>query len=76
MRPTSYKVLPMETNGNFFADKVMDLANYGFAALIFGEMAGHEPMRWQPIAIGLVFFIVCAIVGLTLRKKKRAKEDG
>jgi len=32
----------METNGEFFADKLMDLANYAVAALVFGQLIGAQ----------------------------------
>lgn len=46
------------------AMKLFDLANLGAAALIFGEVAGREAIRWQILTVGaLAFFILYGIAG-------------
>lgn len=57
----------METNGNFFADKLMDLANLASAALIFGQLVGEHKLRLPAFVIGVVLLGVCGVVSYVLR---------
>ncbi len=58
----------METHGDFFADKAMDLANAVAAALIFGQLVNRQ-MVWSAVFIGLCFFFICVVLSFLLRKK-------
>jgi len=59
----------MESNQAFFADKLMDLANFASAALIFGQMVGEHKLRWPAFIIGVVLLFVCGVVSYVLRKR-------
>ena len=58
----------METNGQFFADKLMDMANLAAAALIFGQLVGGERLQWWPFLIGVTLLVVCGVVSYILRR--------
>ncbi|MBI2166649.1 MAG: hypothetical protein HYU34_00185 [Candidatus Omnitrophica bacterium] len=58
----------METNGKFFADKLMDLANFGVTALVFGQLLA-EQMKIFPLVLGFSLLIVLPVVSYFLRKK-------
>jgi hypothetical protein len=62
----------MGTHGEFFADKLMDLANLAAAALIFGQIVEGR-IVWTVVGIGLSFFFSCVVISLLLRKGWRAK---
>ena len=62
----------MISNGEFYADKLMDLANLAAAALIFGQLAeGH--LRWFLFCIGTGLFLLCLVVSYWLRKGGRRR---
>ncbi len=57
----------MTSHGEFYADKVMDLANLAAAALIFGQVAeGHFSIR--SLIIGFILFFFCLVLSYFLRK--------
>jgi len=63
----------METNEAFFADKLMDLANFASAALIFGQLVGEHKLRWPAFVIGVVLLVVCGVVSYVLRKRGKQR---
>ena len=57
----------MTSYGEFYADKTMDLANLGAAALILGQIAeGH--FRGSVLAVGIGLFVLCLVISYVLRK--------
>jgi hypothetical protein len=40
------------------ADKVLDFANYGGAALVFGQLVNGQAVRWPGLILGLLIIIV------------------
>ena len=51
------------------ATKLFDLANLAAAALVFGEVAARELVRWPILAVGGVAFALLYIVaGIMLRR--------
>ena len=57
----------MTSHGEFYADKIMDLANLAAAALVFGQVAdGH--FRWLVLGIGVFLFLLCVVLSYQLRK--------
>ena len=63
----------MQTNGEFFADKIMDLANLVFSTLVFGQLL-TERIRWPGLIIGFSFFWLCVVLSYWLRKGRRKKQ--
>lgn len=61
---------PMESNGEFFADKLMDLANMGTAALVFGQILGNQ-IQWAALLLGFSFLIFSAVVSFFLRRGEK-----
>jgi hypothetical protein len=59
----------MEPQGEFFADKIMDLANLVAAALVFGPFVAGE-IHWLGIALGVSFFCFATMLSYVLRRKK------
>ncbi len=57
----------MTSYGEFYADKLMDLANLGAAALIFGQLAEGQT-DWHSLVIGFTWFCGCVVVSYFLRK--------
>ena len=62
----------MQNNGQFFADKLMDLANLGFAALVFGQFLGGN-IRWEIVVAGFAFFYFCIMLSFFFRKGVKAE---
>lgn len=59
----------MKSHGEFFADKLMDLANLAAAALVFGQVLS-EHVYPEAFVIGLSFFGLCAIISFQLRERR------
>jgi len=59
----------VKSQGEFFADKLMDLANLAAAALIFGQVLSEHAYP-EALAIGFSFFVLCAIMSFKLRENK------
>ncbi len=56
----------MTSNGEFYADKMMDLANLAAAALIFGQIAeGHFTLI--RLMLGTLLFFFCLVLSYQLR---------
>ena len=43
-----------------FADKLLDLANYAAAALVFGQFVSAQGVSWAVILMGVATWIVFA----------------
>lgn len=63
----------MQTNGEFYADKLMDLANLAAAALIFGQLVENR-IVWWAVGIGFSFLITIGVISFFLRKEKGENE--
>jgi len=63
----------MEAHGQFFADKLMDLANLVAAALIFGQLVGGQ-IVWRAVVVGILFFFGFSMISYLLREKARKQE--
>ena len=51
------------------ATKLFDLANLAAAALVFGEVAARETVRWPVLAVGgLAFALLYIAAGIILRR--------
>ena len=59
--------LRVVTHGEFYADKLMDLANLVGATLVFGQLITGK-IYWIPFVIGTSFFWSCLVISLWLRK--------
>ena len=57
----------MQPHGEFFADKIMDLANLGVAALIFGQFIEGE-ILFGPLMAGIGLFVACGVLSYFLRR--------
>jgi hypothetical protein len=49
-----------------FGEKVLDLANFAAAALVFGQFVGTAPLSWMTIAAGVAIWVLIAVVALWL----------
>ena len=58
-----------QEDGEFWADKIMDLANLTGAVLIFGQFATSQ-IHWSGIGIGLVVYGTAVIIATLLRKRR------
>ena len=56
-----------EEQRKLWADKLMDLANLAFGALIFGVIL-TGPMRWDLVIGGLVIYLVLFIFATILQR--------
>ncbi len=43
-----------------FADKLLDLANYAVAALVFGQFVSQQGVSWEVILMGVATWLVFA----------------
>ena len=55
-----------DTDGEFYANKLMDLANLGVAMLVFSQLVSEHP-NWIPIGYGCSFFCVFTMLCYLLR---------
>lgn len=62
----------MESHGEFFADKLMNLANLGVAATVFGQTL-EAKFRWKLGFLGLGFFLFSVVVSWLFRKRGMTK---
>lgn len=58
----------METQREFFADKIMDLANLGMSALVFGQIVEGDLQR-IPLTFGLSLLFLLGMVSFCLTTK-------
>jgi hypothetical protein len=58
----------METQRGFFADKIMDLANLGMSALVFGQIVEGE-LQQIPLIFGLSLLFIFGMVSFFLTRK-------
>jgi len=63
----------METQGEFYAGKLMDFANYGTTAMIFGKFVEGR-MQWLDLGIGIVWYLALSVVSFFLRKGGQEKK--
>jgi hypothetical protein len=49
-----------------YAEKVMDLANIGAGALIFGQFLGEAKFNWWATMGGIIFWFICLWVSHTI----------
>jgi hypothetical protein len=49
------------SEGEFWADKLMDLANLSAVVLIFGQLV-TPTIRWDTLGLGAVLYIVIVIL--------------
>ena len=59
----------MASHGEFFASKLMDLANLAAAVLIFGQWAARE-IQWDAFLIGIAFYGFCGMLSYRWRERK------
>jgi hypothetical protein len=45
---------------------VRDLANYGAAALVFGQFVGERGVSWRLILVGVLFWIAAVATALAI----------
>ncbi len=57
----------MTSHGEFYADKIMDLANLGAAALVFGQIAEGR-IAWLALLGGVIWLLFCCMLSYFLRK--------
>jgi hypothetical protein len=58
-----------EEQRKLWADKLMDLANLAFGALVFGSfLTGTGPMRWELIIGGLIIYLGLFIAAMILQR--------
>lgn len=66
----------MQTNGEFYADKLMDLANFAVVALVF-EHVGKGELKTIVLLVAFAFFSTCFMISFLLRlREKRKKNNG
>lgn len=56
------------TDGEFWADKLMDLANLTVVLLVFGQFVGSK-IYWSAVGLGLFIYIFITIIAYKLRRK-------
>lgn len=61
----------METWNDFLSDKLMDLANYVAAALIFGQLLADR-IEWRAFIFGVAFLIASYMVSFCLRERGKS----
>jgi hypothetical protein len=49
-----------------YSEKIVDLANIGSGALIFGQSLGEVKFSWWLLLTGLAFWFICLWVSHTL----------
>lgn len=58
----------MQSHGEFFADKLMDLANLAMAALVFGQLVNKE-IQWGVFTVGVACFWICIVLSFFFRRQ-------
>jgi hypothetical protein len=53
--------------GEFWADKLMDLANLSAVVLVFGQLV-TSTINWLTFGGGIVFYVVILIISKRLRR--------
>ena len=43
-----------------FGEKLLDLANYAVAALVFSQFVGQQPISWRVIVLGMAVWLALA----------------
>jgi hypothetical protein len=49
-----------------FGEKLLDLANYAAAGLVFGQFVSQQPVSWKVVLAGVTTWLVFAAMSLTL----------
>lgn len=57
-----------QTEGEFWADKLMDLANLSTVVLVFGQLVTPK-IEWTVLGVGVVFYILLTIFSKYLRRR-------
>ena len=71
----SVKLIPMQTNGEFYSDKLMDLANFAMVALVF-EQVGKGGLKMAVLLTASAFFFGCFMISFIIRKREKRKYNG
>ncbi len=56
------------SDGEFWADKLMDLANLSAIVLIFSQLVSIN-IYWISLIIGIIFYLLIVLTSYKLRKK-------
>ena len=56
------------SEGEFWADKLMDLANLSVIVLVVSQLVVSS-IRWGAFALGIAFYIFIAIISSVLRRR-------
>ncbi len=43
-----------------FGEKLLDLANYAVAALVFSQFVGQQPISWSVVVLGMAVWLALA----------------
>lgn len=54
---------------NFFADKIMDIANIGSGALVFGNLISDRRFELTHLQWGIIFYIFCFTISYFLTER-------
>lgn len=57
-----------QSEGEFWADKLMDLANLSAIVLIFGQFVSDK-IYWESVIAGVILYGAIAIIAKYLRRK-------
>ncbi len=60
------------TEGEFWADKLMDLANLAVVILVFGQLVAPK-IYFHSIALGVIIYIIFSIISFKFRKKHETR---
>ena len=69
-RARKVRLSAMENQSEFFANKVMDLANLVAAGLFFGPFVAGK-INWISVIIGFSFYVLSLMLGLHLTRRMR-----
>jgi len=58
------------TQRRVFGEKLLDLANFAAAALVFGQFVGQQPAWWSAVAAGVAVWFILTSAGLWLMRDR------
>lgn len=64
----------METRGEFFADKLMDLANLAVVVLVFEQVAKGQ-INGAALTMALAFFFAAVMLSYFMRRREKKSRD-